>query len=64
MSGDKADIGLIGLASHANGAQMSKADRDLLGTISQAQYVALIYAVTHCGFEPSAVADGFSAYTR
>lgn len=46
-------IGLTGLASHANGAQMNSADRDLLSTISQAQYQALLYAVTECGFEPS-----------
>jgi len=47
-------MGLSGLACLANGTQMNSTDRDLLGTVSQAQYQALIYTVAECGFEPSA----------
>ncbi len=46
-------ICLPGVAAHANGSQLSGADRALLRHISQAQYQALLYTVIECGFEPS-----------
>jgi len=47
-------ICLYGMASHANDAPMSAPDKALLSNISQAHYVAVIYTVNECGFQPGA----------
>jgi hypothetical protein len=44
-------ICLSGVASHANGPQLSGADRALLSNITQAQYQAMLYATVECGFD-------------
>lgn len=46
-------ICLSGVASHANGNQLSGADQALLKNIKQAQYQALLYTVIECGFDSS-----------
>ncbi|HEX3142204.1 MAG TPA: hypothetical protein VHQ87_19250 [Rhizobacter sp.] len=46
-------IALCAAATHAAAPSLSAADQALLNKVSQAQYQALIYTASQCGFQPS-----------
>ncbi|MBC7955885.1 MAG: hypothetical protein H7Y33_08460 [Cytophagales bacterium] len=46
-------ISLTGVVCVAHAAPTNTPDKSLLANISQAEYQALIYTASECGFEPS-----------
>ena len=46
-------VAFTAVATHAAAPTLNAADQALLNKVSQAQYQALIFTASECGFEPS-----------